>query len=151
MSKHWHCWDWFPQPVISYVDSTHFAKWEIHKRYRASIPKWTEMKYISFCIQIIYSPVLVLLLWLYHASFPCFAITDRGACFHFSLDLLYLFGVLGSSSLSQSAFDKRQRPLWTGHWSITVLTHTDRAAFTHTGNLEFPLHLTWMCLDCGRT
>ena len=49
---------------------------------------------------------------------------------------------------------RRQGTPWTGHQTITGLTHRDRQSFTltftPTGNLESTVNLTCMSLDCGR-
>lgn len=71
----------------------------------------------------------------------------------FSLPLI-LFRVVSGWSLSQLHLGERRRTPWTGHQSVTGLTQTDTQPFMHTntatGNLELPVDLVSMILDCGR-
>ncbi|MEQ2169749.1 hypothetical protein GOODEAATRI_028486 [Goodea atripinnis] len=54
-------------------------------------------------------------------------------------------------SSSEQSMSKRQGTPWTGHQSIAG-QRTNNHAHTHTpkGNLERPINLTGMSLDCGR-
>ncbi|MEQ2253240.1 hypothetical protein ILYODFUR_030106 [Ilyodon furcidens] len=58
----------------------------------------------------------------------------------------------GAGAYLQHSLYKRQGTPWTGHQSITETHRTNNHAHTKTlkGNLEKPIYLTVMFLDCGR-
>ncbi len=63
---------------------------------------------------------------------------------------LSLEGRGGCWSRSQLSLGERRGTPWTGRQSVAGPTYRDRQPFTPTGNLESPVNLTCMSLDCGR-
>ncbi len=61
-------------------------------------------------------------------------------------------GSRGCWSQSQLSLGERRGTPWTGRQSVTGLTYRDGQplTFTPTGNLESPINLICMSLDCGR-
>lgn len=54
--------------------------------------------------------------------------------------------------LSQHALCKKQKKnvkIWSVSIALLTDTQTERQTFTRRGNLHFPAHLSFLCVDCG--